>query len=329
MNFALVKEIWSKTLPYIFVKTLWKASLTFLQVVILLLVVWVLMRGDLQGAIMALVAVIGIAVVWGIVKLFHRYVGYMLKLGYVALIVDYMQDNQLPASGQFTHAKDKVMGNFASGSLAFFVDYLVDGVIRQVTGYLLSILGFVRMLPGGNKVLKFLQVFIKTAIGYIDEAVMSYIFLNEEKNQNKWRLAYEGIVLYGQSWQEIAKTAAIVSAVVILFKYGILFLFFLVMLSMAGLGMVGLIVIGVFYLLLTVVGTLVVEPMLTAAMITTYQDAIKDKEPSEELANKFRKISRKMRELFQKVEEGEEGESGEEMDIAVDGAEDTVSTTPH
>lgn len=303
--FKRVKDIWSKTFGFTIVRAAWSLVYGLVKILLILLFLWLIVKTKPVAGL--IIGLIGIGIVLGISKLFHRYIGYMLKLGYVALIVEYQQTGSLPKEGQFAYAKNKVIGNLGSSSIAALLDQLISGAVNQVTNFLVRAMSFLEKLPGGNFVLSLVKMFLKAATTFIDESVMSYIFINTKSDKSKWKLAYEGIVLYGQSWKEIAKTAASASLITILVRYVLAFILGIIAISSIGFGSVAVyIVIGLMLLVIYAIEDIVVEPMLTASMILTYQDAIKEKTPSTALADKLSKFSSKLRKISQKADEPEE-----------------------
>lgn len=303
--FKRVRDIWSKTLGFTLVRTAWSLAYALGMILILLFLLWLVVK--LQSSVAIIIALIGVGVLIGGGRLFHHYIGYMLKLGYVSLIVEYQQTGSLPESGQFAHAKDKVIGNLGSSSIASLLDRLIDGAVSQVTNFLIRAMSFLEKLPGGNIILNFVRTFLRTATTYIDESVISYIFINTESDKSKWKLAYEGIVLYGQSWKELGKTAAFASLITILVRYVLAIVLAIIAIAAVGFeSALGYIVIGLMFLIVYAFNVIVVDPMLTASMILTYQDAIKEKTPSTALADKFSKFSSKLRKISEKADEPEE-----------------------
>ena len=93
------------------------------------------------------------------------------------------------------------------------VAMLITGSVRQVLRWLTRVVSVLAMVPGVKVVWGFIQRVLRIAANYLDEAVLSYILVQE--GQNVWRAAADGVVLYAQSWRRILRTALLVVLVVL------------------------------------------------------------------------------------------------------------------
>jgi hypothetical protein len=264
--------------------------------------------GQAGGAVF-IILFIALGVLWGLKRLAERYVLYLIKAGHVAVITELVQKGTLPAGvNQVSYGKDKVLKHFASTSVLFGVDALVAGAVRQILRWLVRLGSFLNFLPGANFVLGFVYRVLRLAGNYIDEAVLSYILLHEE--QNVWRAAADGVVLYAQSWKKILWRAVGVVLVVMTGWLVVFLVSFLALLPLASLvgrnkpGLplfLGFVALVAAWLIANVVRWAVVDPFATVAMIVAYNEAVREQTPSYDLYSTLAGVSRKFRELEQKA----------------------------
>jgi len=306
-------SIFMQTLPYVFLRLV-----AYLLFGLLALVVMGIMAALGIGAVAAfgqaggavfIIFFIALGVLWGLKRLAERYVLYLIKAGHVAVIAELVQKGALPAGvNQVSYGKDKVLKHFASTSVLFGVDALVAGSVRQILRWLVHLGSFLAFLPGAKFVLGFVYRVLRLAGNYIDEAVLSYILLHDD--QNVWRAAAHGVVLYAQSWKKILWRAVGVVLIVMtswLVIFLVSFLALLPLASLAGRGKPGLplflgfVAFVAAWLIANVARWALVDPFATVAMIVAYNEAVREQTPSYDLYNTLAGVSRKFRELEQKA----------------------------
>ena len=305
--------IFMQTLPYVFLRLV-----AYLLFGLLALIVTGVMAGvgigvaalfGQAGGAVFIILFIALGVLWGLKRLAERYVLYLIKAGHVAVITELVQKGTLPAGvSQVSYGKDKVLKHFASTSVLFGVDALVAGAVRQILRWLVRLGSFLNFLPGANFVLGFVYRVLRLAGNYIDEAVLSYILLHED--QNVWRAAADGVVLYAQSWKKILwRAVGVVLAVMTgwLVVFLVSFLALLPLASLVGRNKPGLplflgfVALVAAWLIANVVRWALVDPFATVAMIVAYNEAVREQTPSYDLYSTLAGVSRKFRELEQKA----------------------------
>jgi hypothetical protein len=306
-------SIFMQTLPYVFLRLV-----AYLLFGLLALVVMGIMAGLGIGAVAAfgqaggavfIILFIALGVLWGLKRLAERYVLYLIKAGHVAVITELVQKGRLPAGvNQVSYGKAKVLKHFASTSVLFGVDALVAGSVRQILRWLVRLGSLLAFLPGAKFVLGFVYRVLRLAGNYIDEALLSYILLHED--QNVWRAAADGVVLYAQSWKKILWRAVGIVLIAMtgwLVVFLVSFLALLPLASLAGRGkpglplFLGLVAFVAAWLIANVAKWALVDPFATVAMIVAYNEAVREQTPSYDLYNTLAGVSRKFRELEQKA----------------------------
>ena len=141
-----------------------------------------------------------------------HYCGYMLKAGHVAIIAEAVTTGRVP-DDQIGTARRMVAERFAASNVYFAVDKLVDGAIRQLQAVLERAGSFLSGVPGFDAVMKIVRLFLSIALGYVDECCLGYTF--HKKDQNTFKSAADGVVIYYQNWKFLLKNAALTTAFVV------------------------------------------------------------------------------------------------------------------
>src|SRR5699024_5151315 len=167
-------------------------------------------------------------VVLGVLRFVERYFLYMVKLGHVAVIAELLRNGKVPeGKGMIAYGKDSVVENFGASNVAFVVDKMIKAAIRQIQRWLFRIGNFFKFVPGSQYVIIIVNAIMTVSLSYVDEAIMSYIFLQKSKKSDEsvWKSATDGVVLYAQSWKGVLKASAISVAFIYIFNVVIFLMF--------------------------------------------------------------------------------------------------------
>ncbi|MBI4010230.1 MAG: hypothetical protein HY361_03510 [Candidatus Aenigmarchaeota archaeon] len=212
---------------------------------------------------------------WHIYKLFSKYVLYLFKGAHIAVVTNYIQTGKVSQKSQLIYGFKTMKDKFLSVSVLFVVHALLETVLKEAHTRLMK-LGDWAKLP---KALTYvISGTINTAIAFIDEAILAYMFTR--KNEDALKSAKDGLVLYVKNWLWILLTAAILSIIV----YGTMaaagiFIYFegipfssldLILQSMYSVLTVGIVII---------LYSGLVQPLLEIAIIVTYLKEIKGQSP--------------------------------------------------
>jgi len=251
--------------------------------------------GNALGGVGAIILIIGVAATFGFLQLGKRYVLYLIRAGHVYAITRYMNGGEVPNGNAYLYCKQVVSANFATVNVGALMDALVGGAVRQIMGWINKAQNLLRFIPGASSLFSLINAVLRTAGNYIDEAVLSYVFLHEQE-PNKWKVAADGVVLYAQSWKGMLQGAAKVVAMVWTLRV-VIFLVFAVIGSVWG---------GVFALILGwamawFLDGALVDPFATIIMIEQYAASIRGVQPTYDLYNTLSGVSAKFRELLGKA----------------------------
>ncbi|MCZ2257423.1 hypothetical protein [Sporosarcina sp. G11-34] len=312
-------QLVKRTLPFLFARMMIyglfaAAALVFLGIMIAIGFLLLKLFGEASGVFL-IVMLITFGVIYGGLKFLERYVMYMVKVGHISVVVKLLKNGSIPeGKGQIAYGKDQVKKNFGSANVAFVVDKAIHGAVRQIQRWILRVGEFFNFVPGAKNIIGILNTVMSVSLNYIDEAVVSYIILrkNEEREETVWKSASDGVVLYAQSWKGIIKTAA--GAVVFIYAFCIIS-FMVFALPLMGIGklmsknspelgfFLGAIAVIGAYVLTVALKRALIDPIVTIAMIRSYQMSIEGLEPAMDLQQQLVGVSGKFKSLFAKGEQ--------------------------
>lgn len=314
-----ITELITKTLPFFLMRILVYGlfgviSLIFLGIVVGIGYLLIRLVGDV-GVALIFVIVIAFLILYGALKFVERYVLYMVKLGHVSVIVELLRTGNIPeGKGLVAYGKDQVKESFGSSNVAFVLDKMVYAAVKQIQRWVMRIGELFSFLPGSNTVISIVNSIMSVSLNYIDEAIMSYIFLRktEIRDVNVWKEASDGVILYAQSWKGIIKSAAI--SVMFIYAFNIIMflilVFPLVLLvglfpqEIDGIGLfLGFLAVLAAFILTTLLKRALIDPVVTIIMVRSYQMNIRDQQPSIDLHNQLLGISPRFKRLVTKAKE--------------------------
>lgn len=311
-----VMKLFRKTLPFFIARIIvygifGVAALFFLGIMVGVGFLIVKMFGESSGAFL-IVMLLAFGVVYGALRFVERYVLYIVKIGHVSVIAELLRTGEIPeGKGQVNYGKEQVTKNFGTTNVAFVLDNMVHAAVKQIQRWIIRIGDVFSFIPGSKNIIGIINTIMSVVLNYIDEAIVSYIFVrkNEGCQETVWKSASDGVVLYAQSWKGILKTA--IGSVVFIYLFNIIvFLFFafpLMFISKmlsnntpdAGFLFGALAIIGA-YVITTVLKRAFIDPLVTIAMIRSYQLSIRNLEPAMDLHQKLLGVSSKFKNLIAK-----------------------------
>lgn len=256
--------------------------------------------GEVGLVIMVIVWFIVIKVIW---KLIMHCVGYLIKAGHVAVIAETALTGQVP-KGQIGHGKNVVRERFVTTAVYFAVDKLISGAVKQIQRNIGKLGSSLDFIPGIGAITGAAQFFVKISLGYVDECCLGWTFYNKE--QNVYKSAADGVVLYAQNWKSLLKNAAwtmlkviigtLVIALLIFVPVGILF---------KVMGWYPILALLTAICLAWVVKFAVMDSYIMVRMMSSYMDVAPNTPVAFDIYSKLSAISSKFRELYQKGKDAE------------------------
>lgn len=243
----------------------------------------------------------GFGITGAVMYFLREYLLYVVKAGHIAVLIELMDGKALPAGrAQISHARNEVMARFGQTSALFAVDQLIKGVLKAISGLVRGMMS-VLPIPGARQIVNIVQMFLRVAVGFIDEVILAYAM--RTGSSNAWASAREGLVLYGQNYKVMLRNAAWLTLIV----YGLSFVVFLIMLAPAGLAvylipgawLAGAMVFALLFAWSVKVALL--EPFAIACMLQVYFRTIEGQAPDPAWESRLESLSGKFRDLTQKA----------------------------
>jgi len=296
------KEIFMKTLSFGWMKL----GLGLLNIVIdialfaILMGISVLSGSEGVGAVMLLVWL----VLAGIVNwVLNHYIGYLVKAGHVAVISRAFKNGAIP-DNPVTVGKEMVKDRFGTSNVYFILDKLVAGSVKQLQRTLGRITGgLLGALPGGGAIKSLSGMFLNISLGYIDECCLGYTFYRND--QNPYKSAADGVVIYAQNWKTLLKDAAKTTFVVI---FSVVVVTLVAFVIFGGLfRLLGWSVFVAFILSLLLAWTVkyaFIDSWILVKMMCSYMQVAPATVITFDLYGKLSGLSGKFRELFKRSGEG-------------------------
>lgn len=290
------KQILKKTKPYIIAKLLLGGATVLASAVLLAICLglgWLFGEGGM--AFMIFVWIGGTGVIRFAIM---HYMGYMVKAGHIAVIAEALANGRFPKD-QIAFGKARVTKRFATSNVYFTVDKLVSGAVKQIQSVAEKAGNALDFIPGMKAVTGAAQLFISIYLGYIDECCLGWTFL--QKDQNAYKSAADGVVIYAMNWKALLKDAAKTMAKVI----GISALVLLAVFVPVGLifKLLSWSPLLAFLLALLIAWTVkfaLLDSYIMIQVMTSYMHAAKETEITFDLYGQICSVSSKFKELLAK-----------------------------
>ncbi len=316
-HFAETSNIMLKTMPYLLIRAAVYAVLGVAMVIYIGLVV---LMGKAFGNGGAVVFVIGLAVLYGLLRLAKQYVLYLVDAGHIAVITEIIHKGSLPEGvSQFRYGKELVMKMFKEVSALFVVDRLVDGIVRVVNQTVATVTDLLP-LPGIDGLTKIANSLVNFSLTYVDETILSYNL--SRGREDIWESAKRGVILYTQNWKPILTTAAGCTIANFL-AFAVVFIILLVPFGSFAM-MTHSETLKIFWLAVAIVLSYGIKmaffkPFFQTSMILTFNEAIKGQVPNPQWEARLEAVSDKFRELKEKAAAAmSSGQAGQPGPLAAD-----------
>ncbi len=139
-------------------------------------------------------------------QLVKQYSLYLIKSAHIAVIAEILRNGKLPDGvSQLEWGKNQVQRFFKQTSIMSAVDVALRATVISITNTMEGIINIIP-IPGIEQASHLVSVVVRQATDYIDEAIMARQFINSE--ENPWKNARDGSILYAQAWKPILTNAA-------------------------------------------------------------------------------------------------------------------------
>lgn len=178
--------------------------------------------GQLWGPLGFVVLLAFFGGAFGLVRWAARYYFYLLKAAHAAVMTEIITRGRVPDGLQVAYGKQQVMSRFTDTSVMFAVDQVLDGVVKTFNRTFARVTRILP-IPGIESLTAFIERVSKFATTYVDEAILTRAY--QQREQNVWAVAQDGVILYAQCWKPILANAVALT----LLSYAEFFLFLLIL----------------------------------------------------------------------------------------------------
>jgi hypothetical protein len=290
-------QIYRKTMPFVWAKLMLGLVTVAISIVLFAILMglgW-LFNSDGLTVIMFIIWVSAVGVVR--FALMH-YLGYLVKVGHVAVIIEALTTGLIP-DNQVEFGKKKVTERFVTSNIYFTVDMLVSGAVKQIQRVVEKAGNALDFIPGIGAVVGLAKFFIDIFLGYIDECCLGYTFYKKE--QGAFKSAADGVVIYAQNWKKIIKDAfkTMVLAVVALIV--------LVLITFVALGLLfrilhwsGFVAFVIACFIAWAIKFSFIDSYILVKMMSSYMEVAPMTQITNDLYSKLSNMSTKFKELLNK-----------------------------
>lgn len=292
------KDIFWKTMKFTWLKLAVGAVLT---VAVLLLFAVFVGIGSIWGGIgMYIGWILWMITSYGTYRFLMMYAGYMIKAAHVAVISTAVTTGEIP-DDMFNAGKEMVKERFVTTNVYLGVDQLVSGAVKQLQHTVGRIGNIFDNIPGVSEAVNILQLFIKIALGYVDECCLGYTFIHKE--QSPFKSACDGVCVYFQNAKHFLKNAAFVTVFVIVAT----FLSWIIPFGVIG-GVFAMLHWSRFaafiiaFIVALVIKNAFIDSWMLVKMMVSYMEVAPSTEITYDLYGKLCKLSSKFKSMFKKAE---------------------------
>jgi len=292
------EEIFSKTLIFGWIK-LGLGLLNILIAVVLFAILMGISYLFSSGGVGALMFFVWLGVVGVLNFLINNYFGYLVKASHVAVIATAFQTGTIPADPVNT-GKTMVKDRFGTSNVYFAVDKLVSGSVKQLQRTLGHIADeLFGAIPGLNSLKNLMNLFLDISLGYVDECCLGYTFNHPE--QNAFKSAADGVVIYFMNWKTLLKDAAKTTFVVILSVVVVTLIAFVLFGGLFHLfGWNGFVAFVISLLLARTIKHAFIDSWILVKMMSSYMQTVPSTQITFDLYGKLSGLSTNFKELWQK-----------------------------
>ena len=290
-------EIFSKTMPFCLAKLLLGLITIAVSAVILAVLMGLAWLFNAQG-VTGVLLLVWLAATGAVRFALMYYVGYLVKAGHVAVIVEAVTTGRIP-DNQVAYGKSLVAERFATSNVYFALDKLVAGAVKQMQGHLQKAGQAADFIPGMATLVKIGKLFIDISLGYIDECCLGYTFYR--RDQEAFKSAADGVVIYAQNWKPLLGNASKTTLMVVLLFFAVTLAVFIVLGLAAKLfGLPGYLAFLMACLIALAIKFAFIDSYILVNMLTAYMEVAPTTTLSFDLYEKLGRVSSKFRELFEK-----------------------------
>ena len=204
MEFMTSMEIYKKTFKFIWMRALMGLIETVL--VLGLPIAAFLITQDMDTTVTLISSGSALVIAIVAVSLLSHYIGYLYRAGQIAMVARGVTRGELP-DDPFEEGKNAVKKRFLAVSVFFVIEKIINRIVSQITN---AVNKAAEKIGGNNNTARtagaVVSIFISAMLKYMCACCMGWVF--EHPDQNAWRSACDGAIVYFKNWKDLLKNAA-------------------------------------------------------------------------------------------------------------------------
>jgi len=295
-----VGKIYGKTMKFVWLKLGIGALITLGSILLLAIVIGISALFK-EPAIMIYLGALWIGGTAGIYKLVMHYAGYMVKAAHIAIITEAVTTGNIPDNMVKTGA-EMVKARFGATNVYFVLDNLISGAVKQLQNAVGKIDNIFGEIPVIGTIIKFVQVFIGIALGYIDECCLGYTFYKKE--DGAFKAGCDGVAVYFQNAKHLLKSAAVTTLIVMVGTFLAWVIPFAIVFAICGaLDINAFFAVVIAVIIALVLKSAFIDSFMLVKTMVAYMEVAPSTEITFDIYGKLCKISGKFKKLFNKAKE--------------------------
>ena len=237
--------------------------------------------------------------------LINEYLNYLVKSAHVAVIGELVEKGNVPVGTSIvTYGKELVKQRFTTASIFYVFDILISFAISRIQNLINKFGEKFEKIPILNIIVSFVSLILTFFLRSVDEAVLCHVF--RKKNENVWKSAADGIVLYFENWKEIFKSVIFLSMVVLVLCFAEICISVYIFIMIINATMIAnwpiLLLLMFVAVVINAFNSSFIDSWITISIINKYTELTLNQEPQFDLYSKASGCSRMFRKICDKAE---------------------------
>lgn len=156
-----------------------------------------------------------------VVGLLTHFIGYAYRAGQIAMVAEGIVSGELPED-PYTEGKARIKQRFGTVAVFFAIEKIINAIVNQISNAVTRVTGAISRgtkNDAANYVGLAINIFVSAVTAFLCSCCMGWVFVHPD--QNPWRAACDGAIVYFKNWKTLLKNAgkvilmALVSLIVI------------------------------------------------------------------------------------------------------------------
>lgn len=203
-------QIYKKTFKF----TLMKALTGFIGIVLIigLTVLGFLLSAKLGDGARVGICIGAFTVACVLAGLLSHFAGHLFRAGQIAMAAEGIVKGELPED-TFEEGKKRVRERFGTVAVFYAIERVINAIVHQITNGVTKVTNAISTHSkndAANYVGAAVNIFVSAVMAFLCSCCMGWVFVHPE--DNPWRAACDGAIVYFKNWKDLLKNAGKVIA---------------------------------------------------------------------------------------------------------------------